>query len=92
VCGAEEALASATVGPSHWFGLDATAGTIETGKLADMVLVRSNPYTRIRNVRDVIGVMIRGRYYSRSELARASQYPVASPRYRRGVIPRSRSN
>src|SRR2546421_1120889 len=63
-----QALASATVEPARWFGRDNVVGTVETGKLADIVLLGSDPSLRSSNLRDVLGVMIRGRYYSRSEL------------------------
>jgi imidazolonepropionase-like amidohydrolase len=62
------ALQSATVKSARWFDLDGTIGTIAAGELADMVLLRSNPLIDIRNVREVLGVMIRGTYYSRSDL------------------------
>jgi imidazolonepropionase-like amidohydrolase len=71
-----EALTSATVAAARWFGLDGHMGTIATGKLADMVLLGSNPLIAIGNLHDVRGVVIRGRYYSRSEL----QSSVASVR------------
>jgi len=58
------------VGPARWFGRDKVVRTVETGKLADIVLFGSDPSLRSSNLRDVLGVMIRGRYYSRSELGR----------------------
>jgi imidazolonepropionase-like amidohydrolase len=64
----DEALASATVGAAQWFGVDDDLGTIAPGKLADVVLLQSNPLTHIGNLRSVIGVMAGGRYYRRSEL------------------------
>ena len=65
-----QALTAATVGPARWFGRDTVVGTIEVGKAADMVLLGSNPLIRTRNLRDVLGVMLRGTYYSRAELRR----------------------
>jgi imidazolonepropionase-like amidohydrolase len=65
-----QALTAATVGPARWFGRDTVVGTIEVGKAADMVLLGSNPLIRSRNLRDVLGVMLRGTYYSRAELRR----------------------
>jgi imidazolonepropionase-like amidohydrolase len=43
-------------------------GSIEKGKLADMVLLDGNPLEDIRNVRKVAGVFTHGRYYTRKDL------------------------
>jgi imidazolonepropionase-like amidohydrolase len=65
-----QALASATCDAARWFGLAEDLGTIEAGKLADVVLLGSNPAIRISNLRNVRGVMAGGRYYTRSDLHR----------------------
>lgn len=43
-------------------------GTIETGKQADLILVRGNPLRDVSNIRDPLGVMAAGRWYSRATL------------------------
>jgi imidazolonepropionase-like amidohydrolase len=43
-------------------------GAIETGKLADMVLLDANPLDDIRNTQKIAGVIVNGRYLSRAEL------------------------
>ena len=65
-----EAIAAATVAPARWFGLEDSIGSVASGKLADIVLLGSDPLARIGNLHDVIGVMIRGRYYDRLALPR----------------------
>jgi hypothetical protein len=64
----KEALATATLNPARYFGWETTMGTVETGKLADLVLLNANPLDDIRNTRKIEAVVINGRLLSRSEL------------------------
>ena len=43
-------------------------GTIEVGKRADLLLVRSDPLADVINLKDPIGVMAAGRWYPRARL------------------------
>ena len=63
-----EALQAATVNPAHYLGKTADLGTIETGKLADFVLLDANPLEDITNTRRIWAVVVNGRYLSRSDL------------------------
>jgi imidazolonepropionase-like amidohydrolase len=56
-----EALQSATRNPARYFGTLKDMGTIEPGKLADMVLLNANPLDDIRNTRKINLVVLRGR-------------------------------
>jgi imidazolonepropionase-like amidohydrolase len=56
-----EALQSATRNPSQYLGLLDSLGTIETGKIADLVLLDANPLVDIRNTRKINSVVVRGR-------------------------------
>jgi hypothetical protein len=56
-----EALQSATRNPARYLGKLADMGTIEPGKLADLVLLDANPLEDIRNTRKVRLVVLRGR-------------------------------
>lgn len=62
-----QALQLATVNAAKWRG-DADSGTVEKGKTADLVLLRSNPLTEIRHTKEVEAVFQGGRYYSRANL------------------------
>jgi hypothetical protein len=56
-----EALQTATRNPARYFGKLNDMGTIEPGKLADMVLLYANPLDDIRNTRKISLVILRGR-------------------------------
>lgn len=63
-----EALQTATLNPARFLGRESELGTIEKGKLADMVLLDANPLEDIRNTQKIAGVFADGRYFSRSDL------------------------
>ncbi|NDQ56753.1 MAG: amidohydrolase family protein [Acidipila sp.] len=63
-----EALASATVNPALYLGMEDKLGAVETGKLADLVLLDGNPLEDIRNTRKIFAVMLNGRLLDRWQL------------------------
>ncbi len=63
-----EAIQSATRVPAEFFDLDSDLGTIEVGKIADLVLLRDNPLASVDALRTVTAVVCGGIDYSRSEL------------------------
>jgi len=65
-----EALQTATLNPAKFLGLDDRLGTIEKGKVADLVLLYANPLEDIRNTQKIAAVIVNGRYLSRAELDR----------------------
>jgi imidazolonepropionase-like amidohydrolase len=62
-----EALQTATVHPARYLNLSGSLGTIEQGKLADLVLLDANPLDQIGNTRRIAGVVLNGRFISRQE-------------------------
>jgi imidazolonepropionase-like amidohydrolase len=63
-----EALQTATRNPARYFGLEQEFGTIEEGKAADLVLLDADPLKNIHNTEKVRAVVMRGRFFSRSDL------------------------
>ena len=55
-----EALRTATINPARAHGLDRDLGTIEVGKLADLVVLEKNPLDDIRNTTSVRYTMLNG--------------------------------
>jgi imidazolonepropionase-like amidohydrolase len=65
-----QALRTATVNPAAYLRASATAGTIEPGKRADLVLLHGNPLENISNTTKIAGVVVGGRWLARDELDR----------------------
>jgi len=63
-----EALQTATLNPAKFLGMEDRLGTIEKGKLADLVLLDANPLDDIRNTQKIAAVIVNGRYFSRADL------------------------
>ncbi len=63
-----EALMSATRHPAEFFGMQDSLGTVEEGKLADLVLLDANPLEQISNTQRIAGVVVAGRFMPKTEL------------------------
>jgi imidazolonepropionase-like amidohydrolase len=62
-----QALITGTVNVAKYLDL-ANAGTITPGASADLILINGNPLTDITNTKKVEGVMVRGKWLSKSEI------------------------
>jgi imidazolonepropionase-like amidohydrolase len=63
-----QAIVSATRWPAEFFGLQDVLGTIETGKIADLVLLAGNPLQDITNTARIEAVLCAGKFFGKSEL------------------------
>ena len=43
-------------------------GTLEAGKLADLIIVKENPLADIKNIREIEWTIVNGRIYSSKSL------------------------
>ena len=68
-----ESLQTATLNPAKFFGMEDRLGTIETGKMADLVILEANPLADIANTQKVAAVIVNGHYISHSDLQRILQ-------------------
>jgi imidazolonepropionase-like amidohydrolase len=68
-----EALQTATLNPARFFGMQEQLGTIERGRIADLVFLDANPLDDIRNTQKVSGVILNGRFLNRSDLQKILQ-------------------
>jgi peptidyl-dipeptidase Dcp len=75
-----EALQVATINGARYIGMDADLGSIEPGKLADLVVLDRNPLDRIEDSDSVAYTMINGTLYEAETMDRI--WPSAEPRGR----------
>lgn len=84
-----EALRTATALPARAFGVEADLGTLEPGKLADVVFVRGDPLADVADAANVALVMKNGRLHTVAELMApfagggAAAAGAAAPAHRR---------
>lgn len=62
------ALRGATYDGARYFGMDAELGSIEPGKLADLVVIDGNPLENIRDSQNVAYTVLNGRVYDASTM------------------------
>jgi imidazolonepropionase-like amidohydrolase len=65
-----QALQTATLNPAKFLGTLADQGTVERGKVADLVLLDANPLDDIANTQKIRAVILAGRYFDRAALDR----------------------
>ncbi len=58
-----EAIRAATLHGAEYIGLDRDLGSLEPGKLADLIVMEKNPLENIRNTDSIRYVMLNGRLY-----------------------------
>jgi hypothetical protein len=63
-----EALQASTRNPAIFLGEEKSSGTVEVGKIANLVLLEANPLTDIRNTQRINAVIVKGQYLSKQRL------------------------
>jgi len=63
-----EALQAATYNAAEFLGMMDSLGTVEVGKIADLVLLDANPIEDIANTKKIAAVVVNGKYYPKPAL------------------------
>jgi imidazolonepropionase-like amidohydrolase len=74
-----QALRCGTVDGARYLGLDRELGSLERGKLADLVVLDKNPLENIRNSDSVRMVMLNGRLYDATTMNEIGNHPRQRP-------------
>ena len=69
-----EALRTATINPAISLGLDAYIGSLEVGKLADLLVMDQNPLDNIRNTESIRYTMVNGRLFDAETMNEIGNY------------------
>lgn len=72
-----EVLRTATLHPARYLGRLEELGTVEEGKLGDLVLLDANPLESIQNTRRIHAVVVDGRLLDRGRLDAMLDHPPA---------------
>ncbi|MGY5849991.1 amidohydrolase family protein [Salegentibacter sp. F14] len=70
-----EALQAATINGAEYIGMGSEIGSLEKGKLADLIVLDENPLEDIRNSETVIYTMINGRLYDAQTMNEIGNHP-----------------
>ena len=63
-----EALQTATINPAKFLGREKELGSIEAGKVADLILLDASPLADITNTTKISAVVANGRFFDRESL------------------------
>jgi len=69
-----EALRAGTINGAEYLGMGKDLGSLETGKLADLIVLEQNPLDNIRNSEGVIYTMVNGRLYDTDTMNEIGNY------------------
>jgi tetratricopeptide (TPR) repeat protein len=80
-----EALQTATLNPAIFLGTAESYGTVEKGKIADLLLLEADPLEKIENTKRIAAVVLGGRLFGKQQIGEmladaekiANQKPIA---------------
>ncbi|HSP94415.1 MAG TPA: amidohydrolase family protein [Thermoanaerobaculia bacterium] len=76
-----QALKCGTWNGARYLGLDADLGSLEPGKLADLIVIDGNPLADIRQSEKVLYTVANGRLYDAATMNQAGNHPAQRARY-----------
>ncbi|OHU84390.1 hypothetical protein BET10_00175 [Pseudoalteromonas amylolytica] len=72
-----EVIRTTTINPAKYFNVEASLGSVDIGKRADLVILNSNPLSDLSSLKEVDSVIFNGELYTNKELNEIKRY-VAS--------------
>lgn len=76
-----EALRTATMNPAVSLGLDEYIGSLQPGKLADLLVMDKNPLDNIYNTETIRYTMVNGRLYDAETMSEIGNYSKPAPSF-----------
>jgi cytosine/adenosine deaminase-related metal-dependent hydrolase len=76
-----DALKTATINPARSLGFDSNIGSLEVGKLADLIVMDKNPLDNIRNTESIRYTMVNGRLYDAETMNETGIYNKVRPKF-----------
>ena len=70
-----DALKVATIEGARYLGMDGDLGSLEPGKLADLVVLERNPLDNLRNSTSIRWVMVNGRLFDAATMTQVGNHP-----------------
>jgi len=74
-------LQAATIDGARYLGMDSEIGSIEEGKLADLIVLESNPLVDIQNSRSIRYVMVNGHLFDANTMDELGNHPAKRPAF-----------
>lgn len=71
-----QALQSATLWPARYAGVEASAGTVEVGKDANLLLLSANPLQQVQALRHAEGLVLAGHWYDKPQLQALQTFSI----------------
>ncbi len=76
-----EALRAGTLDGARYLGMDHEIGSLEAGKLADLLVLAADPLADLRNSESVESVMVNGRLYDAMTMEQIGNHPSPAPSF-----------
>lgn len=76
-----QALQTATINPARSLGFDKWIGSLEAGKLADLIILDKNPLENIQHTESIRYTMVNGRLYDAEQMNETGNHDKPRPKF-----------